>query len=269
VRVFVVGVGLAHVARQAVHREVHLGQLDGVTGLLGAEHGELACGVLLVALHEGRRLHEHAARAAGRVEDAAVEGLQDLDDQPHDAGGRVEHAALLALLHGEVAEEVLVHLAKGIALQVQRGQQAQQFHQRGVGQQVVAARQHALQLGVVLLHQRHRRGDGLAQVGAFGQRQQVREPGLIGQIQHALGLIVHRLALVRRDALGMKVHACIGERLSAYRRKMSPKTGVENSDGFRPVLAQSWSAVAQRRLSTATRSDAMESLLVFDLYRSG
>ena len=36
---------------------------------------------------------------------------------------------------------------------------------------------------------------------------------------------------------------------SAYRRKISPRTGVENSDGLRLEFAHNWSAAAQSRLS--------------------
>ena len=77
--------------------EVQAAQAAGLVGLLDAVDGELGGGVLLVLGDEARRLHEHAAGAAGGVEDAAVEGLDDLDEQPDDAARRVELAALLAL----------------------------------------------------------------------------------------------------------------------------------------------------------------------------
>jgi hypothetical protein len=46
---------------------------------------------------EPRGLDEHAARAAGGVEDAALVGLEHLDQQPDDVGGGVELAAAVAL----------------------------------------------------------------------------------------------------------------------------------------------------------------------------
>ena len=46
--------------------------------------------------------------------------LDDLHDQLDDAGGREELAALLAFAHGELAEEVFVNLAEGIAFDVHR-----------------------------------------------------------------------------------------------------------------------------------------------------
>ena len=63
-------------------------------------------------------LDEHAARPARGVEDLAVERLDDLDDQPDDRRRREELAALLALGDRELAEEVLVDLAEGVALDV-------------------------------------------------------------------------------------------------------------------------------------------------------
>ena len=97
VQVLVVGVALADVAGQAVHGQVHLAQAHGLGHPLLAVDAELGAGALLVLLDEAGALHEHAARAAGRVEDAAVEGLDDLDDELDDGGGGEELAALLAL----------------------------------------------------------------------------------------------------------------------------------------------------------------------------
>ena len=70
---------------EAVHGEVHLAQPHRLGRLLLAVDADLGAGVLLVVLDEAGALHEHAARAAGRVEDAAVERLDDLDDELDDA----------------------------------------------------------------------------------------------------------------------------------------------------------------------------------------
>ena len=50
--------------------------------------------------------------SAATVEDAAVEGFDDLREQPNDAGGGVELAAFLALSSCELAEEVFIDTAK-------------------------------------------------------------------------------------------------------------------------------------------------------------
>ena len=68
--------------------------------------------------NEAGALHEHAAGAAGGIEDAPVKGLQHLDQEADDAGGREELAALLPLAHGEGAEEVFIDLPEGVALQI-------------------------------------------------------------------------------------------------------------------------------------------------------
>ena len=120
VRVLVVAVGLPDVAGEAVQGEVHLRQRDGVLGLLRAEDRELAGGGLVVALDELRALHEHAARATRGVEDAALERLQDLDDEPDDRVGGEVLATALAFLGGEVGEEVLVDESERVAFELGR-----------------------------------------------------------------------------------------------------------------------------------------------------
>ena len=97
--------------------EVHLCQGDRVVGLLGAEDRELPGGRSVVALDELRALDEHAARSAGRVEDSALIGLEDLDDEPDDGVRREVLTTALAFLRGEIGEEVLVNEAECVALQ--------------------------------------------------------------------------------------------------------------------------------------------------------
>ena len=69
-------------------------------------------------------LHEHAARAAAGVVDAALVGREHLDQHAHDAGRRVELAALLALGAGELGEEVLVDAAEDVLGAVGRAAEA-------------------------------------------------------------------------------------------------------------------------------------------------
>ena len=139
VRVVVVAVdvaAVADVAFEAVDGEVHAAQATGLVDLLDAVDGEFGGGILLVLLHEARALHEHAARAAGGVEDAPVEGLDDLDEQPDDAARRVELAALLPLGAGELAEEVFVDAPEGVVVQRggNLGDLLEQFLEQGAGE---------------------------------------------------------------------------------------------------------------------------------------
>ena len=68
------------------------------------------------------RLDEHAARAAAGVVDAALVRFNHLDEQLHDRAGRVELASSLALLGGELAEEVLVDAAEHVLGTVARAE---------------------------------------------------------------------------------------------------------------------------------------------------
>jgi len=116
--VFVVGVGLANIAGQAVYCQVHTAEAHGLGGLLLPIDGDFVGGVLLVVLHEAGALHKHAARTAGGVEDAPVKGFDDLDDQFDNGGGGEKFAAFLAFGHGEFAQEVFVNFAEDIAFDV-------------------------------------------------------------------------------------------------------------------------------------------------------
>ena len=162
VRVVVVAVdvaAVADVALEAVHREVHAAEAAGLVGLLDAvDRRARAAGFFWCSATNRARLHEHAARAAGGVEDAAVERLDHLDDQPDDAARRVELAAPLALGRGELAEEVLVDAPEGVALDAGRdlGDLLEQLLEQRAGEEVVGLGQHAGELRVVLLDVAHR-----------------------------------------------------------------------------------------------------------------
>jgi len=194
VRVVVVAVdvaAVADVALQPVHGEVEAGEAAGLVGLLDAADGELGGGVLVVLGHEAGRLHEHAARAAGGVEDAAVEGLDHLGEQLHDAGGRVELAAALALAHGELAEEVFVDAAEGVEVERGRdlGDLLEQLLEQGAGEEVEGLGEHAGERRVVLLDRAHGRVDLGADVGRLGQGQQEVEARLGGEVEHVVGVV--------------------------------------------------------------------------------
>ncbi len=194
VRIVVVAVDIAAVADvafQPVHRQVEAAEAAGFVGLLDAVDGQLGRGVAAVFGHEARRLHEHAAGAAGRVEDAAVERFADLGQQLDDAAGRVELAALLSLRARELPQEVFVDAAKGVEVHAGRnlGDLAQQFLEQRGGEEVVALGQHAGQQRVVLFDLAHGRVDAGADVGRFGQGQQMVEARRGRQVKHAGGVI--------------------------------------------------------------------------------
>ena len=137
--------------------------------------------------------------------------LDDLDDQLHDGFGRVEDPALLPLLHGEVAEEVFVDLAEGVAGQVDGGEKAQQLDQHVVAKVGVGLRQSAGEVGVVLLDGLHRFVDGLADVVALSEALQVAEPRLRPQEDDPFGVVVglaDLAAVARADGADALLSLC-------------------------------------------------------------
>ena len=69
-------------------------------------------------------------------------------------------------------------------------QEPQQLSEDVVGDAGVVPREHAPQIGVVDLDAAHGLVQGLADVGVLGQVEQRLEPGLLGQVQRACGLVV-------------------------------------------------------------------------------
>ena len=115
VAVEAVGVLLAEVGVDAADGEVHLRQPPGgVVGFLAVDADVADCRPPCASHELSRDLNEHAAGAAAGVEDAALVRREHLDQQPDDAAGRVELAALLAFGAGELREEVLVDAAQDV-----------------------------------------------------------------------------------------------------------------------------------------------------------
>ncbi len=115
VHVVVKRIGLADVAFQAMHSEIHLRKADGGRRFLLTEEGDAMAGVLPEALDEMARLDEHAAGTAGGIEHDPVIGLDDIDDGLHERGRREELAIVLRALHGELHQEVFVDAPEDIA----------------------------------------------------------------------------------------------------------------------------------------------------------
>ena len=104
----------AEVGLDGADGEVHVCEAPGGGVGLLAEDGDVG-GVAAVGLDEGLGLNEHAAGAAAGVVDAALVGFEHLDEQAYDASGCVELAAEFALGLCELAEEVFVDAAEGVA----------------------------------------------------------------------------------------------------------------------------------------------------------
>ena len=81
VRVLVIGDRLPYVPLQAVDREVHPRQADGGGVLLQPAEGEPLGRAAALFPHRARALDEHAAGAAGGIEDGAALGIEHVGDQ--------------------------------------------------------------------------------------------------------------------------------------------------------------------------------------------
>ncbi len=215
-RLLVIGIGLADRAAEAMNGEVHAREPLRLSDLLDAEDRQLPFRRVLMRAHEVGGLNEHAARAAGGVEDAAVIGLDDLDDETHDARGRVVLAALLHLLLGERAHEIFIDPPKGVAVDVERGQRLDEFAQNVVADCAVVLRQRVGEVRVVALDVVHRRVEGATEVRPFRQSEKVGEAGFRGQIDDPARLEgVRRRAPRRLPGRGCKCFSASANRPSA------------------------------------------------------
>jgi len=98
-----------------VDREVDLREPCGRLVLLVTIERDPLHRVQAGILDEVARLHEHAARAAGRIENDAVIGLDDVDDGLDDRGWREELAIVMRALLRKLREEVFVDAAEHVA----------------------------------------------------------------------------------------------------------------------------------------------------------
>ena len=163
-----------------MEQHVHLADGPRAQVLLLAVERQVAR-IASVALDVMRTLDQHAAGAGGRVADAHSFGRrQQLDDELDDHPRRVELAALLAGVVGELLDEVLVGAAEevglGHAVVAQRDlrEVLDEACEHGVAVLrvaelplvvVVDAGENALQRGVLLLQRRARLVQRLPDVG--------------------------------------------------------------------------------------------------------
>ena len=105
-----------------MYGEVDLGQLSGRLVLLVTVERYPLHRVPALGLDEVARLHEHAARAGGGVEDDTVIRLDNVDDGLHDRRRCEELAVVVRALLGKLGEKILVDTAEHVA-----GGRAQRF----------------------------------------------------------------------------------------------------------------------------------------------
>lgn len=223
----------AEVGFDRVNGQVHVGQAPGGgVGFLAVD-GDVA-GVAAVGCDELLGLGEHAARTAAGVVDAALVGFEHLDEHADDRAWRVELAAEHAFGLGELAEEVLVDAAEGVAGLLVRAREAD------VGDEVdealhldrldaaagVVARELVLEVGIVAL-------DG--EDGVIDERGDIRARSLV------LEVVPASFARHPEDALGGVFVAALQQAfevlaLDADVFQLLLELGTTRPEGVRDVL---------------------------------
>src|SRR6266699_1788624 len=98
--ILVIGDGLGNFALKPVHGEVNLGDVDSIAVLLLAVKDDSPGCIATLVLNEVAGLDEHAARAAGRIENSAVVRLKVIDDGLDQRRGREDLPVIVGLLDG-------------------------------------------------------------------------------------------------------------------------------------------------------------------------
>ncbi len=157
-----------------------------------------------------------------------------------------------------MAEEVFVDAADGVAFDIGGDvlEGAQEADEGGVFDAALVLGEGIAQVVVVFRDGAHGVVDGLADVGRFGEFQEGVVAGGCAQVEDAFGLEVVAGESSPGYWAARRVWAS-WKRVSAYLRKMRPRTGVEFSEERRPELARRVSATFQRRDSMSLKSVAM------------
>jgi hypothetical protein len=184
-----------------VDRQVHACQPYGGYRLFVTEKCHAVRRILLPALYEVAGLDEHAAGAAGRVEDNAVIRLDHVDDGLHQRRRREELTVILRALHGELHQEILVDAAENVASGGAKGFAIEDPHQvfqyRGFERAVLLRELAGQRLKLALdgVHGAHQRA---AEILILRQAHQLVVARFLGQHQ---GAALQEVGLIER-ALG-------------------------------------------------------------------
>lgn len=168
-----------------MHRQVHLAEPDCVGHPVSSIHRDLGVGILLVILYEPGALDKHTARSAGRIQDEAMIWLDDLDDEPDQAGRGEELPSSLTLLHRELSKEVFVDFPECITFDIiwNGREDPDQFEERRVVDSLVVLWQYVPEFFIFRLDGLHRFVDCLSNILSFRKRFEIGEAGLLGNEQ--------------------------------------------------------------------------------------
>jgi len=182
------------VGLDATNGEVHLAEPPG--GLIGflavdAEVGAASA----VGFDEFFGLHEHAARPATRVKDAAFVRLDHFDEELDDRLRCVEFAAFFAFAGGELAEEVFVDAAENVAraaflvAEADGADEVDELAEAALieGFTGVVLGEDALEGGILFFDGEHGVVEELADAGLLGGGLQLRPAGGFGNPEDVFG----------------------------------------------------------------------------------
>ena len=155
-------------ARESVHCHVHQAELRVVGDLLLSVECHGGVRTHARCIHEVPRLDEHAARAAGGIEQDAARGGEDVHDHLDEGFWCEENTVVRGNVFREFVEEVLIDAPDDVAadsIEVAVVEDAQQLREDRIGEFRIAARKHAAELVALLLDERHGVVDGGAEAG--------------------------------------------------------------------------------------------------------
>ena len=153
-------------AIESVNGHIHQAELGVIVHFLLTVEGHSRVGLHTGFIHKITGLDEHAAAAAGRVQQDTAGRLQHIDDHFDQRFGREEHAIVLGDVLCELIEKILVDAADDIAAHFVQSavvEDAKKFCQQFIREHGVVLGQHAGELLRLGLHQFHGVVDHLAQ----------------------------------------------------------------------------------------------------------
>ena len=188
-------------------RHIHQAELGVVLHLLLTVEGHSGVGLHAGGADKVAGLDEHAAAAAGGVQQHTALRFQDIDDHLDQGFGGEEHPIVLGDILGKFVEEIFIDAADHVAAHLVQGavvENAQQLRQKLVRENGVILGQNARQLLRLGLHQFHGVVDHLTQAvhGVAALVGQFRRGDVGGEVDQ---IFILRLPGQKQGAFGNEV----------------------------------------------------------------
>ena len=212
--------GLHH-AGQTVDRHVHQTELGVVLHLFLTVEGHGIVGHHACMVHEIAGLNKHTATSAGRVQQDAGGGLQNIDDHLDQRFGRKEHSIVRCDVLCKFIEKILIDATDHIAAHIVQRivvEDTKQFSQQLIREHGVLLRQDAGELLALLLHKLHGIVDHFAQT--------THDFALTVQQSHGGDVLrqIHQIIIL--GLLGQKQRTLFGKVAGFYRHHSATAHGA-------------------------------------------